>query len=149
MTANPINFGQKNRIYTDFRVLNQKTVLIVDDSEDTLDLHELIVENQGYNVIKTQSGQEALSLLLQNRPWPDMILLDFYLEDMTGIALLDKIEFLYPDFLRKTPVVFVTGMSELPKNNAVGHIQKPYELEYFKKTLNRFLEFNLELPSVQ
>jgi CheY-like chemotaxis protein len=125
---------------------SQETVLIIDDSLDTLDLQELILDSQGYKVMKAQSGGEALQLLKQKSQSPDLILLDFCLEDMTGLTFLKTLERLRPEIISEVPVVFVTGMNEVPPSRAVGVIKKPSELEDFKEAVGHFLLLRNKFP---
>jgi CheY-like chemotaxis protein len=54
-------------------VTTNKRILVVDDEPDTRELMQTILEHEGYDVINTQNGEQALEAISQN---PDLILLD-------------------------------------------------------------------------
>jgi len=49
-------------------MLESAVVLVVDDLFKNVELLEAYLAPQGYEVLKASSGEEALSLLLTNRP---------------------------------------------------------------------------------
>lgn len=53
--------------------LEKKSILVVDDEEDTLELLQTILEHEGFNVWKAINGKEALDIVKKN---PHLILLD-------------------------------------------------------------------------
>lgn len=61
-------------------------ILIIDDDEDLLRLYSLYFEMHGFNVVGTASnGIEALRLLKDSIPKPDVILIDYHMPHMNGI----------------------------------------------------------------
>lgn len=63
-----------------------RTVMVVDDDADIVDMTRLILEGGGYLVIRASSGQEALRKL--ERAKPDLILLDINMPGMDGFQVL-------------------------------------------------------------
>lgn len=60
-----------------------KTVILcVEDDLHTLDLLTYVLEDAGYRVIQAENGTEALALSVSEKP--SLVLLDFYLPDITG-----------------------------------------------------------------
>ncbi|HZY40778.1 MAG TPA: response regulator, partial [Anaerolineae bacterium] len=59
-----------------------KTILVVDDDPDTLTLIGLTLQRRGFEVVKAQSGQQALNLLAHDRP--DLVILDVMMPQMDG-----------------------------------------------------------------
>lgn len=99
-------------------------VLLVDDSPDLLFLEQSILEMGGFCVSTAQSGTEALSTLSE-MDTPDIILIDYYLGDMTGQEFLDILENCRPELAKTVPVIFLTGSDHIPKCKAAGIIHKP------------------------
>lgn len=64
-------------------------ILIVEDEEAISNFLSAILESNHYKVIKTQKGQEAISLAASR--CPDLVLLDLGLPDMDGIEVIKKI----------------------------------------------------------
>lgn len=69
--------------------MEKQQILIVDDEEDIRDLLEIYLVNEGYCVIKTENGIEALDVL--KREEIDLILLDVMMPKMDGIQACMKI----------------------------------------------------------
>ena len=63
-----------------------RTVMVVDDESDILDMTRLVLEGGGYRVLAVRSGTEALRALDRSRP--DLILLDINMPDMDGWQVL-------------------------------------------------------------
>ena len=54
--------------------MGRKTILVIDDDIDLVEIIRVMLENEGYEVIDAQNGKRGLSLALEKLP--DMILLD-------------------------------------------------------------------------
>jgi CheY-like chemotaxis protein len=63
------------------------TILIVDDEVGILDLLELVLEDEGYQVLRAGNATEALAALERERP--DLLLLDNMMPGMSGAALME------------------------------------------------------------
>lgn len=64
--------------------MKNKSILIVDDESDLLELLQSIFERAGYTKIATaSSGKEALSMFRNHQP--DMIILDVMMPGIDGI----------------------------------------------------------------
>ncbi len=79
-----------------------KKVLIVDDDEALVRLIDQVLTQKGYEVLKTNNGQEALRLLFDQRP--DLVLLDVVMPRMDGWQTLDRIR-----DVSDIPVIILTG----------------------------------------
>ena len=62
------------------------------------------------------------------------------MQDMTGTEFLIRLEEMRPEILKEVPVVFLTGMDEIPKSKAVGFIRKPVDMDEFLKAVHSFIE---------
>jgi two-component system chemotaxis response regulator CheY len=61
-------------------------ILIIDDDEDILNLYSVYLNTQGFNVVGTAlNGYDALKLLQDSIPKPDVILIDYHMPHMNGI----------------------------------------------------------------
>jgi DNA-binding response OmpR family regulator len=63
-----------------------KTVLVVDDEQDILDLVRFRLEHDGYSVISASDGQTGLALAQSERP--DLCILDVMMPKLTGLEVL-------------------------------------------------------------
>lgn len=90
---------------------NKPLILIVEDEEGISNFISAILTSNGYNVIKTGKGSEAISLTASHVP--DLILLDLGLPDIDGIEVLKN--------LRKWTVIPIVVVS------ARGHEREKVE----------------------
>jgi len=65
-------------------------ILIVDDEEDILDLVDLSLTADGFDVITARSGPEALEKVKEEMP--DLILLDISMPDMDGYEVMRRLK---------------------------------------------------------
>ncbi len=61
-------------------------VLIIDDDEMLINIWSLVLEKEGYQVLKAKSGQEGINM--SKSDMPDFILLDQIMPDMKGNDVL-------------------------------------------------------------
>jgi putative two-component system response regulator len=85
------------------------TVLVADDTDSVRLLFQKLLTAEGYNVIGAQDGIVALDLVRLHRP--DVILLDISMPGIDGIEVCRRLK--NDPATRLTPVVLVTGLSEL------------------------------------
>ncbi|MES2971181.1 MAG: response regulator [Patescibacteria group bacterium] len=64
-------------------------ILIVEDEEALSDVLVERFQNEGFNVIKAQDGEQALTMALAEQP--DLILLDIVMPKMSGLEMLEKL----------------------------------------------------------
>ena len=84
-------------------------VLVVDDESLNLELMEAILSQLPVNVIKTSSGEEALSLV--DRVHVDLVLLDVVMPGMDGYQVCRRLK--GGERTRLIPVIMLTGLDEL------------------------------------
>lgn len=86
----------------------QKTILIVDDEPDIIEILRYNLEKEGYKTISAMNGLDAVSVAVEQKP--DLILLDVMLPDMDGIQTCEAIR-KNPE-MGKTIIAFLTARSE-------------------------------------
>jgi len=105
-----------------------KEILIVDDEPGIVVPVQFLMEQQGYNVMTANRGEDALDLIYQYKP--DLVLLDIMLPGIDGYEVCDIVR-LNPDY-RNVKIVFFTAKGrevEIAKGLALGadaYITKPY-----------------------
>jgi two-component system phosphate regulon response regulator PhoB len=65
-------------------------VLIVDDEPDLLDILEFNLSREGFDVLRAETGAEALTVL-ESGALPQAVLLDLMLPDTSGVSICHKI----------------------------------------------------------
>ncbi len=106
-------------------------ILVIDDSVMLLSFVKEILEEQGYEVVTAETGEEGLRLCRAESP--DLVLLDFVLPDMKGDEVCRRL--MSDPATAKVPVVYVSGFgselqagrAELP--NIIGSLSKPFTSE--------------------
>jgi CheY-like chemotaxis protein len=66
--------------------MSTRSILLVDDFEDGLEMYQEYLTYRGYQVIAARSGEEAIAQARAHRP--DVILLDIRMPGMTGTDAL-------------------------------------------------------------
>ncbi|EGG41789.1 CheY-like receiver [Candidatus Nitrosarchaeum limnium SFB1] len=82
-----------------------KTILVVEDDVDLLDLYEEVLQANAYNVVKATNGLEAISKY--KKAQPDLVVMDGNMSEMDGYEAFSKIIKIDKD----ARVVIVTGYS--------------------------------------
>ncbi len=116
-----------------------KTILIVDDSMFTRNIHQRIVEGAGYETITASGGAEAISMYADRRP--DMVTLDLLMPDMDGMDALRQIIAIDPS---ARVVICSTDKQkyrreEAEAGGASGFIAKPVDPEELVALMRRLL----------
>ncbi len=120
---------------------NSPSILYIDDDEDMRIITSKILKKHGYTIISVESGQDALQLIKEKNGY-DLIVTDYYLSDMDGSELIEKIKEEI-----NIPIVLMTGahdenIQRLNQEKKVAAvIKKPIEvenlIEVVKKTIER------------
>jgi len=73
----------------------KKTILCVDDNEQTLSVRKFLLETRGYRVFTAINGQDAITLFSSNQI--DLVLTDLGLPQMDGNALIGHLKEISPE----------------------------------------------------
>jgi len=81
----------------------KKTILCVDDNEQSLSIRKLMLATRGYRVIVCTTGEEALEVF--RRGGIDLVLTDLMMPGLDGNELVTRIKQVSPE----TPVILFSG----------------------------------------
>lgn len=121
---------------------NVANVLVVDDQVSNIQLVYQVLHND-YNVYMARSGVEALELIKTQQP--DIILLDVYMPELSGLELCCILK--DDPICRDIPIIFITSFTDPAQEVAcweaggVDFIQKPIN----QLTLSRRVKAHLTL----
>ncbi len=108
------------------------TILVVDDTEDNLDLLEFALKRKPVSMLRASSGRECL--IVAEDKQPDIILLDIQMPEMDGFETLKKLR--SNRATAKIPVIFLTAARKDPDSIATGlalgaeqYLTKPIDTE--------------------
>ena len=85
-----------------------KTILIVEDQIDALDMLTLLFRNEGYNVITAKDGKDGFDTARNHQP--DLVLIDLTMPKLSGLDLIQLLRGTPP--LRNIPVIAMTAFGE-------------------------------------
>ena len=109
---------------------NNKSILIVDDSEDMRSLLGQVLEDEGYTLYYAEDGNLAISQAVAHHP--NLILMDMSLPGMTGWEAVEQLR-QKPEF-QHIPIIAVTAYvtkADEERARAVGcnaHLGKPFDI---------------------
>jgi two-component system cell cycle response regulator DivK len=118
-----------------------KTVLVVEDNELNMKLFHDLLEANGYNIVQTRSGLEAIDLAREHRP--DLILMDIQLPEVSGLEVTKWIK--EDDDLRSIPVIAVTAFAmkgdeeRIRQGGCEAYLSKPISVGKFIETVRRHI----------
>jgi response regulator RpfG family c-di-GMP phosphodiesterase len=110
-----------------------KTILIIEDNPDSLNLYGEILRSEGFNVIETAHGKAALKCLEETQVVPDLILMDLTFPFMTAEEFVSGLRSIQS--CEKIPIIVISGEIDVQNRTtalkANDFIQKPFDLEVF------------------
>jgi two-component system, NtrC family, response regulator PilR len=115
-------------------------ILVIDDERSMLELLEIILTKEGYQVTCADSGRQAIALL-QKESY-DLLLCDIKLGDINGIEVLKQAKANKPDSV----VIMISAYSsaenavEAMNEGAYDYVPKPFDNEELKQTIKSALE---------
>jgi len=121
----------------------KKKIMIVDDEQSVLEIVKAIFENEEFEVITAESGQNCLNKLETIKP--DLILMDMMMPGITGRETTKKIR--DNPKTKNIKIMFVSvarlsevGLNELKELNVLDYVTKPFDnndlVRRVKKILN-------------
>jgi CheY-like chemotaxis protein len=81
----------------------KRTILCVDDNEQSLSIRKILLETRGYRVLAFSSGAEALERF--KRGGVDLVLTDLMMPGFDGTKLIEEVKALSPE----TPTILLSG----------------------------------------
>ncbi len=119
---------------------DQYKILIVDDERDICKALEFLLSREGYKVITSYSGQDALRKIETEEF--DLIITDLKMEGIDGMQVLERSLNINPNLIAIIMTAFASVESavEAMKKGASDYIVKPFINEDVKMTVRRLLE---------
>jgi signal transduction histidine kinase len=119
-------------------------ILLVDDRLDNLLSMEAVLSSENYHIVKANSGNQALKILLKEHDFT-LILMDVNMPVLSGFETASLIY--QREKLKKIPIIFITAHSyndeiiyEGYKTGAVDYIYKPIKPELLKAKVAVFID---------
>jgi two-component system response regulator AtoC len=120
---------------------SQVNILVVDDDRETRDLLREVLSEEGYNVVTSSSGEEALQVGKQE--CFDVIISDMKLgPDLSGLDVLRAYKSIQPE----SEVILITAFGSMEtaiealKGGAFDYLSKPFKIDELLVQVGRALE---------
>ena len=109
---------------------DKKTILVVDDEKNIMDLLVFHLQKEGYNTLEAYDGITAVDMALKEKP--DLILLDVMIPKLDGISVCKKIR--YALNISNIPILMISAR-DTESDKIVGlemgaddYITKPFQI---------------------
>lgn len=118
-----------------------KTILVVDDFEETQTLMKFLLEKLGYQVLQARDGWKAVEAV--KKQLPDLILMDMALPLVNGLAATKLIRELKE--ASEVPIIAFTASGQFIYQQAIAAgcndlIEKPIDIEKLKLVIKKYLK---------
>jgi two-component system cell cycle response regulator DivK len=118
-----------------------RTILIVEDSDDARYFMRLALEARGYLITEAENGAKAVEIAERERP--DIILMDLSLPILDGIAATERIR--ASAELSGIPIIAVTAHQETDFRNGAkaagfdAYVTKPIDIDFLGELIEGLL----------
>jgi len=126
--------------------MNPKKILIVDDEVDLVETIRFPLEMEGYHILVSYNGEDALNQARKENP--DLILLDLMLPKLDGYKVCRLLKF--DDRYKHIPILMLTAKTQ-EKDKTLGmetganeYITKPFEMDDLLKKVKAYLKISSE-----
>ena len=126
----------------DFLTVNKKYILVIEDDLGIQAITKFSLEmDRHWKVITALNGKEGLFKAMNTNP--DVILLDLIIPDISGFAILQKLQ--KDPVMANIPVILFTAKAieseiiKLDNSNVVGLITKPFDCLTLSARISEFL----------
>lgn len=135
--------GHKTSFSHQVRKDNRKKIYIVDDDEDLREVISWALGKEGYAIQAFKSPQDALDSLMKEKNQPNLIVVDFHMDEMKGSEFVMKKHEI--NSVRTCPVVMISASPreverEVPRGLYKEIITKPIDLEGLVDNVKKFLQ---------
>jgi two-component system alkaline phosphatase synthesis response regulator PhoP len=134
--------------------MEKKTVLVVDDEQHIIELIQFNLESNGYEVITSENGEDAI--VIAEEEMPDVIILDLMLPGIDGFEACKRIR--NNEKTRKIPIIMLTAKGEEMDKvlglelGADDYLTKPFSVRELiariKAVLRRFEEMPKDVMKI-
>ena len=122
--------------------LYRPTILVAEDSADSREMMQLLLETKGYQVIAADDGMHAVEVALSSRP--DLVLLDLELPKLDGLSVTRELR-LHSN-LKDVPIIILSGHDPSRFRKAAieagcdDYLLKPIDFDRVQELLDRLID---------
>jgi two-component system alkaline phosphatase synthesis response regulator PhoP len=122
--------------------MNSKKILIVDDEVDLVETLRLPLEMEGYTVLVSSNGEDALNQARKEKP--HLIILDIMLPKLDGYKVCRLLKF--DERYKHIPILMLTAKTQ-EKDKILGaetgadeYITKPFDIDELIEKIKKYLK---------
>ncbi len=142
MKIDPLKSYEEGKSMTDSHIpASKRTIVVVDDNSDVLEITRILLESEGFNVRCAYSGKDLFAGLEELKP--DLILLDIRMQEIDVLEVLRRLK-CAPE-TSSIPIIMITTLVKdedllaAPKLGADYYITKPFTGTQLLTGINRLL----------
>ena len=142
MTENAVSSASSKMVTADTLSPWRPTILVAEDSPDSREMMQLLLETRGYQVVAADDGVHALEAALSSRL--DLVLLDLELPKLDGLSVTRELR-LRPNF-KGVPIVILSGhdpsrfRQEALDAGCDDYLLKPINFDHLHELLDRMID---------
>ena len=121
--------------------MSPKKILVVDDEVDLVETVRFSLELEGFDVLVSYNGEDALNQA--RKVSPDLIILDLMLPKLDGYKVCRLLKF--DERYKHIPILMLTAKTQ-EKDKILGketgadeYITKPFEMDYLMEKVKAYL----------
>ncbi len=121
--------------------MNTRKILVVDDEVDLVETVRFPLEMEGFSVLVSYNGEDALNQARKEKP--DLIILDLMLPKLDGYKVCRLLKF--DERYKHIPILMLTAKTQ-EKDKILGketgadeYITKPFEMNYLMEKVKAYL----------
>lgn len=115
-------------------------ILLVDDEPNIIEILEIVLRDEGMEVLKASSARNALELLRKSEV--DVVISDIRMPDMSGVELLKEAKKIAPEtiFILITAFASTETAIDALQHGAYDYLTKPFKMEELLNIVRHSLE---------
>lgn len=116
----------------------KKKILVADDDQGIVDAMQILLEDEGYEVITTMDGETIPEMYKQK---PDLVFLDIWMSGMNGNTICQKLK--ADEETKHIPVIMFSANRDTEEIamqcGADGFLSKPFEIKDLLAIVKKYL----------
>lgn len=116
----------------------KKKILIADDDPGIVDAMQILLEDEGYEVIVTMDGEKIAQMYEQN---PDLVFLDIWMSGINGNAICTKMK--ADEKYKHIPVIMFSANRDTQQIamecGADGFLSKPFDIKELMELVKKYV----------
>ena len=116
----------------------KKKILVADDDPGIVDAMQILLEDEGYEVLTTMDGENVVQMFDQK---PDLVFLDIWMSGVNGNTVCQKLK--ADENTKHVPVIMFSANRDTEQIatqcGADGFLSKPFEVKELIEIVHKYL----------